>query len=135
MMILRSALFAGFLACVVVGAAAADGPGSNVRANGVVVVTHLDIIPTFVDQAFPILVDFVQDSRNDPGVVVFKMISWTPTTNHFQLIEVYENEKAFEAHVSAAHTIAFRHDIQAFIGAPYDDRVYGYTNHSGPIEP
>ena len=135
MSILRSALFTGFLACVVVAAAAADGPGSNVRANGVVVVTHLDIIPTFVDQALPVLVDFVQDSRNDPGVVVFKMISWTPTTNHFQLIEVYENEKAYDAHVSAPHTIAFRHDIQAFIGAPYDDRVYGYTNHSGPIEP
>ena len=30
--------------------------GSNVRANGIVVVTHLDIIPPFVDQAFPVLV-------------------------------------------------------------------------------
>jgi len=67
--------------------------------------------------------------------VVFKMISWTPTTNHFQLIEVFENERAFEAHASAAHTIAFRRDIQQFIGAPYDDRVYSFTNHSGPIEP
>src|SRR5262245_32695717 len=135
MSILRCALFAGFLACVVVGAAAADGPGSNVRANGVVVVTHLDIIPTFVDQAVPVLNDFVRDSRHDPGVVVFKMISWTPTTNHFQLIEVFENQKAFDAHVSAAHTIEFRRDIQAFIGAPYDERLYTFTNHSGPIEP
>jgi len=122
---LLAVLFAG----VTAGSAMAGGP------NGVVVVTHLDIIPTFVDQAVPVLNEFVQNSRNDPGVVVFKMISWTPTTNHFQLIEVFENERAFEAHASAAHTIAFRRDIQQFIGAPYDDRVYSFTNHSGPIEP
>jgi quinol monooxygenase YgiN len=135
MSILRRAFLAALVACAATGPAMADGPGSNVRANGVVVVTHLDIIPTFVDQAFPVLVDFVEDSRNDPGVVVFKMISWTPTTNHFQLIEVFESQKAFDAHVSAAHTIQFRKDIQAFIGAPYDERLYQFTNHSGPIEP
>ena len=129
MSILRGMLLAVLFAGVTAGSAMAGGP------NGVVVVTHLDIIPTFVDQAVPVLNDFVQDSRNDPGVVVFKMISWTPTTNHFQLIEVYENQKAYDAHASAAHTIAFRHDIQAFIGAPYDDRVYSFTNHSGPITP
>jgi quinol monooxygenase YgiN len=135
MSILRGMLLAMLFTGLTVGLAVADGPGSNARANGVVVVTHLDIIPTFVDQAVPVLNEFVQDSRNDPGVVVFKMISWTPTTNHFQLIEVFENEKAFEAHASAPHTIAFRRDIQQFIGAPYDDRVYSFTNHSGPIEP
>jgi len=129
MSILRGMLLAVLFAGVTAGSAMAGGP------NGVVVVTHLDIIPTFVDQAVPVLNEFVQDSRNDPGVVVFKMISWTPTTNHFQLIEVFENERAFEAHASAAHTIAFRRDIQQFIGAPYDDRVYSFTNHSGPIEP
>jgi quinol monooxygenase YgiN len=122
-------LFAILFACAAVGPSMADGPGSNVRADGIVVVTHLDIIPTFVDQARPVLDDFVADSRSDPGVVVFKMISWTPTTNHFQLIEVFESQKAFDAHVSAAHTIAFRHDIQAFIGAPYDERIYAFTNH------
>jgi quinol monooxygenase YgiN len=107
----------------------------NVRADGIVVVTHLDIIPQFAPLAFPLLVDFVEDSRNDPGVVVFKMISWEPTTNHFQLIEVFESQKAFDAHVSAAHTIQFRRDIQQYIGAPYDERLYQFTNHSGPIEP
>ena len=80
MSMLWRACLAILFACAVAGPAAADGPGSNVRANGVVVVTHLDIIPTFVDQARPVLDEFVADSRNDPGVVVFKMISWTPTT-------------------------------------------------------
>ena len=135
MAMLRTAVLALAIAGLAATPALADGPGSNVRANGIVVVTHLDIIPNFVDQAFPLLVDFVNDSRNDPGVVVFKMISWTPTGNHFQLIEVFENQRAFDAHASAAHTIQFRKDLQPFIGAPYDDRVYQFTNHSGPITP
>ena len=135
MSILRGAFLAALFACMAVTSAMADGPGSNVRANGIVVVTHLDIIPQFAPLAFPLLVDFVEDSRNDPGVVVFKMISWEPTTNHFQLIEVFENQKAFDAHVSALHTIQFRRDIQQYIGAPYDERLYQFTNPSGPIEP
>src|SRR5262245_7616118 len=76
MSILWRAGFAIVLACTVAVPSWADGPGSNVRANGVVVVTHLDIIPTFTDLARPLLDQFVKDSRNDPGVVVFKMISW-----------------------------------------------------------
>ena len=112
----------------------ADTPDAKARATGVVVVTHLDIIPTFADQAKPVLIDFVGASGDDRGVKVFKMISWDPTTNHFQLIEVFETLSAFNAHISAEHTIAFRTAIQAFIGAPYDERLYYYTSHSGPIE-
>ena len=111
-----------------------DTPDTKPQANGVVVVTHLDIIPVFADQAKPVLIDFVADSAEDKGVKVFKMISWDPTTNHFQLIEVFQTLSAFNAHISAEHTIAFRKAIQAFIGAPYDERLYYYTSQSGPIE-
>ena len=90
----------------------------------VVLVTHVDIIPDFVDQAKPLLEQFVTDSRNDPGVKYFTLITWDPTTNHFQLIEVFQNMRAFNAHVSAAHTVDFRSALQPFIGAPYDERLY-----------
>jgi quinol monooxygenase YgiN len=90
----------------------------------VVVVTHIDIIPDFVDQAEPLLERFVADSRNDPGVKYFTLITWDPTTNHFQLIEVFQNMRAFNAHVSAEHTVDFRNELQPFIGAPYDERLY-----------
>src|SRR5438067_9316939 len=130
---LRRAVPLAILAMLTAVPAMAQGPGPNVRANRVVVVTHLDIIPTFAEPARALLEDFVRDSRNDPGVEIFKMISWTPTTNHFQLIEVFENQRAFDAHVSAEHTIRFREELQPFIGAPYDERLYHFTGHSGPI--
>jgi quinol monooxygenase YgiN len=51
-----------------------------------------------------------------------------PTPNHFQLVEVFANQQAFDAHVSAQHTVNFRNDIQPFIGAPYDERLYHFAN-------
>jgi quinol monooxygenase YgiN len=98
-------------------------------SHEIVVVTHIDIIPNDgLPKAQQLLEQFVVDSRKDPGVKSFSMISWTPTTNHFQLLEVYRNSASFNAHVSAAHTVDFRNQLQQFIGAPYDERVYEPTD-------
>src|SRR5215469_2952979 len=88
------------------------------------VVTHIDVIPTFLDQAQPLILQFVADSANDPGVREFLLVSWDDITNHFQLIERYDTKRAFDLHVSAQHTVTFRNSLQPFIGAPYDERVY-----------
>ena len=92
----------------------------------IIVVTHIDVIPNEpgLTQAISALKQFAADSRNDPGVMSFELITWAPTTNHFQLIEIYNSLDAFNRHVKAAHTIAFRSAIQPAIGAPYDERVY-----------
>ena len=92
------------------------------------VITHVDIDPQFVDQARPLLDTFVSDSASDPGVQTFALLSQTPTTNHFQLVEAFAKQKAFDAHVSAQHTLDFRNGIQPFIGAPYDERLYQFAN-------
>jgi quinol monooxygenase YgiN len=104
-------------------------PRSRHAASGqIFVITHVDIDPQFVDQALPVLDTFVSDSASDPGVQSFALLSQTGTTNHFQLIEVFANQQAFDAHVSAQHTLDFRTDIQPFIGAPYDERLYHLAN-------
>ena len=92
------------------------------------VITHVDIEPQSVAQALPVLDTFVSDSASDPGVQTFALLSQSGTTNHFQLIEVFAHRQAFDAHVSAQHTLDFRNDIQPFIGAPYDERLYQFAN-------
>ena len=62
--------------------------------------------------------------RDDPGVKSFTLITQDPTTNHFQLIEVFRDMRAFNDHVSAEHTIQFRTALQPLLGAPYDERLY-----------
>ena len=124
MQIIRWALPLAILSSMV-GAPASADDGSG----PIVVVTHLDIIPNFVSQAQPLIEQFVLDSRKDPGVKSFTMITWYPTTNHFQLIERFVNKQAFDDHVSAPHTVKFRDDLQGFIGAPYDERLYRASQH------
>jgi quinol monooxygenase YgiN len=88
------------------------------------VVTHIDVIPTFLDQAKPLIQQFVSDSAHDPGVREFLLVSCDDITNHFQLIERYQSGLVFDNHVSAQHSVQFRDALQPFIGAPYDERVY-----------
>jgi quinol monooxygenase YgiN len=99
----------------------ASGPS---HSGEIEVVTHIDIIPTFLSQAQPLIEQFVTDSGNDPGVIEFLLVSWDGVTNHFQLIERYKSQNAFNSHVTAAHSVQFRDSLQPFIGAPYDERVY-----------
>lgn len=105
--------------------------GNFANSGEIIVVTHIDIIPNSAGVAPPtavqLLEQFVLDSRKDPGVKYFTLITWDPTTNHFQLLEVYKDMYSFNAHVSASHTIEFRDNIQQYIGAPYDERVYQST--------
>jgi quinol monooxygenase YgiN len=97
------------------------------RAGEIEVVTHIDVIPTFLDQAKPLILQFVSDSANDPGVREFLLVSWDDVTNHFQLIERFQTRRTFDLHVSAQHSVEFRDSLQPFIGAPYDERLY--TTH------
>jgi len=109
-------------ACLMGAPAHADGFADRFRE--VVIVTHVDVDPQNVGVAEPLLVTFVEDSRDDPGVKSFTLITQDPTTNHFQLIEVFRDMRAFDDHVSADHTIKFRTFLQPLLGAPYDVRLY-----------
>ena len=106
-----------------------DPRSRHAESRQIFVITHVDIDPQFVpDPAVPVLDTFVNDSASDPGVQTFALLSQAGTTNHFQLIEVFANRQAFNAHVSAQHTLDFRNDIQPFLGAPYDERLYHFAN-------
>lgn len=90
----------------------------------ITVIAHVDLLPTYLAQGLPALEQFAQQSRTDPGVLSFTLITWAPTNNHFQLVEVYDSLQSFDNHVQAAHTITFRAALQPLIGAPYDERRY-----------
>ena len=118
-------LLAAFLGALTIQSAQSGDFGIS---SEIVVVTHIDVIPNSAGVAPPaavqLLEQFVLDSRNDPGVAYFTLITWSPTTNHFQLLEVYKDMRSLNEHVSASHTIEFRDNLQQYIGAPYDERVY-----------
>ena len=90
----------------------------------ITVVAHVDFIPTNLAQGLLALQQYALQSRSSPDVKSFTLITWAPTNNHFQLIEVYDSLAAFNSHVEAASTVMFRATIQPLIGSPYDERRY-----------
>ena len=100
----------------------------HAEARQIFVITHVDSDPQFVGQIRPLLDTFVNDSLNDSGVQTFALLSQTPTPNHFQLVETFADLQAFNAHVSAQHTVEFRNSTTTFLGAPYDERLYHFVN-------
>ena len=99
----------------------------HAKARQIFVITHVDSDPQFVPQITPLLNAFVNDSLNDSGVQSFALLSQTPTPNHFQLAETFADQQAFDAHVSAQHTVEFRNATTGFLGAPYDERLYQFV--------
>jgi len=93
---LRWALPLTVAACLMGAPAHAD------RLKEVVVVTHVDVDPQNVPIAEPLLTGFVVDSRDDPGVESFTLITQDPTTNTFSAIEVSGHARVVA--MSAAET-------------------------------
>jgi quinol monooxygenase YgiN len=63
-------------------------------------------------------------SRQDEGNVRFDVLQHMMRANHFTVIETWQNQKAFDAHVAAAHTKQYRDELQPMTGSPLDERVY-----------
>jgi quinol monooxygenase YgiN len=104
-----------------VGAAAA----AAAAGNGVLIVTHVDVVPPGHIQVREMLKTLADASRKDTGNVRFDVLQGV-RQNHFTVLEGWRDQRAYEAHLSAAHTKTFRDDLQpkATDGAPYDERLY-----------
>ena len=44
--------------------------------------------------------------------------------NHFSIVEIWNSQKSYDAHLALAHTRAFREKLQAGLGSPFDERLY-----------
>ncbi len=92
------------------------------------VVTHVDLTPNFLADGSKLLQQFAADSKHDAGVVRLELLEDNARSNHFTLVEVWENSKAFETHEAAAHTKSFREKLQPMLGSPFDERLHHITN-------
>jgi quinol monooxygenase YgiN len=95
-------------------------PAANTRA--VSVVSHVDVAPD--PRVAPMLRRLAEASRAEEGNVRFDVLQHTMRANHFTVIETWQSQKAFDAHVAAAHTRQYRDELQPLTGSPLDERVY-----------
>jgi quinol monooxygenase YgiN len=90
----------------------------------IIVVTHVDIIPPEAAAGTKLVQQYIVDTRKDPGAVRIEASSEISRGNHISIVEVWQNQKAFDDHVAAAHTRQFRQQLDPKLGSPYDERLH-----------
>lgn len=88
------------------------------------VVTHIDAEPNFTKDAMGLLQTFASDSRKDPGSVRIEVLEEDGRPNHFTVVEVWQDKKAYEAHLGRNHTKEFRAKLLPMLGSPFDERLH-----------
>jgi len=93
-------------------------------ANGVFVLSHLDVTPPQLPTLLELMKPLAENSAKETGVLAYQILRQGARGNHFRLFEVWASEKAWEDHNFASHTRTFRNGVAPYLGTPYDQRRY-----------
>lgn len=100
-------------------ASATAGDGQAIH-----VVAHVDTVGGGQADAPGLLTRLAEASRKEHGCLRFDVLQHTMRANHFTIIEIWENQKALDAHAAALHTKQYREGLQPMSGSPLDERLY-----------
>jgi quinol monooxygenase YgiN len=100
------------------------GDGAKSAPGAIYVVTHVDVPPPKKDECIVALKALVADSRKEGNSVRFEVFQQGNRPNHFSVVEIWKNQTAYDAHITAAHTKKFRDQLTPMTGALYDERLY-----------
>jgi quinol monooxygenase YgiN len=106
------------------GALSVAAPKGQLPADALYVLTHVDVFPTYKDQAIELVKTQAEAARKDDGNLRYDVVQWDGHPNHFTLAEVWRDRKAFDASVTAPHNKEFRAKLTPLEGALYDERLY-----------
>ncbi len=109
------------VSCGLAGQAFAQESGGRDR---IYVVTHADLLGPNMPAGNKLLQQYAVDSRKEKGCVRIEVYTQVSRLNHHMIVEVWESQQAFDAHLAAAHTIQFRHELDPLLGSPYDERLH-----------
>jgi len=91
-------------------------PAEKIGRSAIVVVTHVDVPPPQKDACIVAL--------KEPGSMRFDVFQQGNRPNHFSVVEIWKNQRTYDAHITAAPTKKFRDQLTPMSGALYDERLY-----------
>lgn len=92
--------------------------------DAIVVITHVDVIPTEKDNGANALEQLADGSRKHSGNLRFDVWRQSSRPNHFTVVEAWANRGAFDVHQMQKETREFRSKLGPMSGALYDERLY-----------
>ncbi len=93
-------------------------------SGSLVVLTHVDLIPTFKEAGVPKVKEFAEASRGSDGNLRFDVLTQAGRTNHLTVVESWSSAAAKEAHISSSLARTFRQSLMPMSGSLYDEREY-----------
>jgi len=105
-------------------AALSVGPSTPLSGDPVVILTHVDVVPTQVEPGTAKVKSFVEQGRSAKGNRRFDDVVQLTRKNHFTVIESWDSLTDKNAWISTKTARAFREELQPMSGALYDERAY-----------
>jgi quinol monooxygenase YgiN len=98
-------------------------PSGQATNETVVVVSHVDTLPSPQSDAAGLLRSLAEQSRLDAGNLLFNVVQHA-RPNHFTVIEMWRDRGAQQAHAEAPHVREYRDKLKAILGSPLDERLF-----------
>jgi quinol monooxygenase YgiN len=87
------------------------------------VVTHIDVLPNTPGGA-KLLQHYAEETRKEKGAERIELYVQISRTNHFTLVEVWDNQADFDAHEADPHSKQFRDQLAPMLAGPFDERLH-----------
>ena len=100
------------------------GPSTPASGDPVVILTHVDVIPTQVEPGTARVKGFVEEGRKAKGNRRFDDLVQISRKNHFTVVENWDSLADKNAWISSKTAAAFRQELQPMSGALYDERAF-----------
>ncbi len=123
------------LATMLCSAVIVSAPGSAAQplifppdaARRLYVLAHVDVTEEHTRQAMAAIRSYVGAARREPGAMRLEAMQET-RPNHFDIIEVWRDAAAYQAHEASQATISFHDAIAPWRGSPFEERLGSIVN-------
>jgi quinol monooxygenase YgiN len=102
----------------------AVGPAKPASADPVMIVTHVDVIPTAVEAGAGKVKSLVEQGRGAAGNRRFDALVQASRKNHMTIVESWDTIADKNAWISTPAARSFREELQPMSGSLYDERAY-----------
>jgi quinol monooxygenase YgiN len=97
---------------------------SPAESGSIYAITHVDVAPPNTDAGIALLKGVAGSIRKEGGNIGFDALQQTARKNHFEVVEIWKDQKAEDTHETDAATKDYRTKVQPLLGAHYDRRWY-----------
>lgn len=100
------------------------GSGASTGREFVIVVSHVDVVPSKKDEAVAMLGPLAEANRKAAGNQRYDVLQQASRPNHFTVVESWSSQQAYDEIRAADVSRRFRDTLSTMSGALYDERLF-----------